>query len=184
MKTGMIFQKYNRQMELTKNEMLQRVNERGEPVGVVGRNVAHNGSRLLHHVVHVLVFDHRKRLLLQKRSKHKDLGPGLWDISVGGHLRPGETPLEAAVRETAEELGIRTNRFEPLYEYIFRGARESEYVSTFRMIHEGPFAPDSREVESLRFTAFDEIQQTMESGMYTENFEAEIRRFREHRHAT
>lgn len=45
-------------------------------------------------------------MLLQKRSKNKDSHPGLWDISAAGHVDSGETPLEAAVREVEEEIGI------------------------------------------------------------------------------
>lgn len=32
--------------------------------------------------------------------------PGEWDISVGGHVPFGETDLQAALRETQEELGL------------------------------------------------------------------------------
>lgn len=44
-------------------------------------------------------------VLSQKRSKNIANG-GKWDVSAGGHIDYGETPLEAAVREAREEIGI------------------------------------------------------------------------------
>lgn len=42
----------------------------------------------------------RRRVLLRKHDKHK-----IW-LSVGGHVEPGEDPVEAAVREVREEVGL------------------------------------------------------------------------------
>ena len=42
---------------------------------------------------------------MAKRAAQKSLGSGHWG-SAGGHVEPGETPAEAAIRETKEELGI------------------------------------------------------------------------------
>ena len=46
-------------------------------------------------------------LLLQKRSKEKDSFPGCYDISSAGHISAGDEPLETALRELEEELGIK-----------------------------------------------------------------------------
>lgn len=59
-----------------------------------------------HQTAHVWIYNSRGEILLQKRSMAKDSYPGLWDISVGGHVDAGETPLQAALRETSEEVGI------------------------------------------------------------------------------
>lgn len=45
-------------------------------------------------------------VLLQKRSACKDSNPGCYDISSAGHLSSGDVPLEGAVRELGEELGL------------------------------------------------------------------------------
>jgi isopentenyldiphosphate isomerase len=36
----------------------------------------------------------------------KDTWPGLWDISVAGHVTAGESAIDAAIRETFEEIGL------------------------------------------------------------------------------
>ena len=61
---------------------------------------------LLHRTVHVWLVNSKKQILLQKRSKNKRIYPGCWDISAAGHINSGETSLQAATRETKEELGI------------------------------------------------------------------------------
>ncbi len=53
--------------------------------------------------------DEMPEILLQKRSLTKADAPGMYHISAGGHLNVGDTPVEAAVRETAEEMGININ---------------------------------------------------------------------------
>jgi isopentenyldiphosphate isomerase len=47
------------------------------------------------------------QLLLQQRAMTKDTHPGLWDVSVAGHIDAGGLPLETTVREAEEELGLK-----------------------------------------------------------------------------
>ncbi|MDX1334078.1 MAG: NUDIX domain-containing protein, partial [Robiginitalea sp.] len=46
------------------------------------------------------------KVLLQQRADQKETFPGLWDVSVAGHVHAEETPLEAAQREIKEEIGL------------------------------------------------------------------------------
>ena len=46
------------------------------------------------------------QILLQKRSQNKDSFPGKFDTSSAGHIQAGDEPLESALRELKEELGI------------------------------------------------------------------------------
>ncbi|WP_223492304.1 NUDIX domain-containing protein [Sutcliffiella horikoshii] len=50
--------------------------------------------------VAVIIFDEQKRILLQKRAD-----VGLWTIPAG-HVEPGETVEEAAVREVYQDTGL------------------------------------------------------------------------------
>jgi adenine/guanine phosphoribosyltransferase-like PRPP-binding protein/8-oxo-dGTP pyrophosphatase MutT (NUDIX family) len=65
---------------------------------------------LPHPVVHVLIFKRNgfgeRVVLAQRRDEEKELMPGLWDISVGGHVSAGENPYEAGLRECREEVGL------------------------------------------------------------------------------
>ncbi len=61
---------------------------------------------LRHRAVHVLVFNSRGEIFLQKRSMKKDRQPGVWDSSCSGHVDAGENYEATAVRELREELGL------------------------------------------------------------------------------
>lgn len=54
----------------------------------------------------VVLVDRRGWILLQERDEHPRIDPECWGLS-GGHLEPGETPLEGALRELEEETGVR-----------------------------------------------------------------------------
>lgn len=53
----------------------------------------------------VLLVDSRGWLLLQERDEFPEIDPERWGCP-GGHLEGGETPLEGACREFAEETGV------------------------------------------------------------------------------
>ena len=78
-----------------KNELFPLVNEDGQVLGSITRGKAHDGSKLLHPVVHLHLFNRHGQLYLQKRPEWKDIQPGRWDTAVGGHADCGETPEEA-----------------------------------------------------------------------------------------
>ncbi|WP_224485529.1 NUDIX hydrolase [Robertkochia aurantiaca] len=61
---------------------------------------------LFHPTVHIWVCNDKQEILLQKRHPDKIAYPNLWDVSVAGHISAGEDPVEAAVREVQEEIGL------------------------------------------------------------------------------
>ena len=106
-------------MQDNKAERFPIVDEEGRVIGAATRGECHNGSRLLHPVVHLHVFNSQGEVYLQKRPAWKDIQPGKWDTSVGGHLDYGETPEQALVREVREELGITDFEPERVGQYVF-----------------------------------------------------------------
>lgn len=157
-------------------EWFPLVNEEGETVGRATRRECHSGSKLLHPVVHLHIFNDAGELYLQKRSMNKDIQPGKWDTAVGGHIDYGETVEEALRREVREELGITdfTPRF--MTRYVFESAVEKELVNVFRTVYNGPFIPDPSELDGGRFWSVTEIAENMGKGVFTPNFEGEYKR--------
>ncbi len=153
----------------------------GRTVGLAPRSEVHGNPTLMHKVVHVLVFNTRGELLLQKRSMEKDVAPGKWDTSVGGHLSPGEDLAAGALREMEEELGIVSDTLEFLYSYIHTNPFETEMVFTHAGIHNGPFFFNREEIDEVRFWPLEEIMQCRGKGILSDNFESEITRYRSHR---
>jgi 8-oxo-dGTP diphosphatase len=58
--------------------------------------------------VHIWIRNGQGEYLIQKRDDEKPLWPGVWAVT-GGAAIVGESSLEAALRETEEELGIRAD---------------------------------------------------------------------------
>ena len=159
------------------DEYLEVVNEKGEILGSAQRSEIHGNPSLMHKVVHVLVFNRNGELLLQKRSPKKDVAPGKWDTSVGGHVEFGEDLLVSCKREMLEELGI--TEFEPeyLYSYIHRNNYESELVSTYRCIYDGEISFNMTEIDEIRFWKIQEIEEAMGQKIFSDNFEDEFRNY-------
>ena len=102
---------------------------------------------LLHRAIHLLVFNSKGELFLQKRSMKKDCFPGTWDSSASGHVDSGEDYDICALREPLEELGI---KLETVPERLFKvdACEETgqEFVWVYRLQHEGPFDLDAEEI--------------------------------------
>ena len=86
-----------------RTEWFPLVNEEGETIGKATRKECHSGSKLLHPVIHLHIFNKDGDLYLQKRSMNKDIQPGKWDTAVGGHIDYGESVEEALRREVREQ---------------------------------------------------------------------------------
>src|SRR5215472_554667 len=86
-------------------EIFDVVNERDEVIGQAPRKEVH-ARGLWHRAVHVLVFNARGEVFLQKRSMLKDTAKGKWDSSSSGHLDTGEDYDACAMRELREEIGL------------------------------------------------------------------------------
>lgn len=161
-------------------ELFPLIDETGQVVGQATRAYCHGGSMALHPVIHLHLVDAEGRLYLQKRSLKKDIAPGRWDTSVGGHVDWGESLHEALVREAREELGLhieaQQTRF--LFQYIWQSKRERELVSAFCIAADGlQPCPDHDEVDEGRFFTLQELKAQLGRGFFTEQFEtAELER--------
>jgi isopentenyl-diphosphate delta-isomerase type 1 len=164
---------------MVNGDSVDLVDEDDRIIGQALRSECHGDPKLIHRAVHVLLFNDQQQLLLQKRSCHKDIQPGKWDTSVGGHLDPGENYRAAAIREMNEELGVAGIPLRELYHSKIRNRVESENVRTYLTIYNGPirFAPD--EIDEVRFWSHEEISAALKSGCFTPNFEEEWSMFQD-----
>ena len=156
-------------------EMFPIVNEDGNIVGAATRGECHNGSKLLHPVVHLHVFNSEGQLYLQRRPAWKDIQPDKWDTAVGGHVDLGESVEQALRREAFEELGIAEFNPELVLHYVFESARERELVFTYKAVFDGAIRP-SDELDGGRFWNIQEIKEQIGKGVFTPNFEGEIQK--------
>ena len=149
------------------------VDEQGNIIGAATRGECHNGSKLLHPVVHLHVFNSKGELYLQKRPAWKDIQPDKWDTSVGGHVDLGESVQSALKREVQEELGFSEFVPETVTHYIFESTRERELVFVHKTVYDGEIHP-SEELDGGRFWSKDEIKANLGKGVFTPNFEIDV----------
>ncbi len=160
----------------TPEEWFPIVDEDGNVTGKALRSVCHDGiSMLLHPVVHLHLFNTAGEMFLQKRATTKDIQPGKWDTSVGGHMRPGETPEESLMREAREELGITNFIPEFLKRYIWESSRERELVHSFSTTSNDIPVIYPDEIDEGRFWQLKDIKQNIGREIFTPNFENEFR---------
>lgn len=145
-------------------EYFETFDDDGRLIGLVPRDEVH-ALGLWHRSVHVLLFNGRGELYVQRRAAGKDLCPGRWDMSVGEHLQPGESYLAGALRGLREELGIADVMLDVLGDGVRRstcrlanaGVLDRELQQTFRGRHDGPVLPDPAEVAEVRLFSLAEL---------------------------
>jgi isopentenyldiphosphate isomerase len=143
-------------------EIFEVVDEKDEVIGRKPRSEVHRLG-LRHRAVHVLVFNRRGELFLQKRSMRKDCFPGTWDSSASGHLDCGESYDACAVRELREELGLIPS--EPprrLFRIAACPDTGWEFVWIYRVEAEGPFQLHPEEIETGGWFGVEHISRWLE----------------------
>jgi isopentenyldiphosphate isomerase len=138
-------------------EIFDVVNERDEVVGQNTRREVH-ARGLWHRAVHVLVFNARGEVFLQKRSMRKDRQPGVWDSSCSGHVDSGENYDATAVRELHEELGLKVDApLQKLFKIDACEEMDAEFVWIYRCESEGSFVLHPDEIETGGWFAPDAV---------------------------
>ena len=142
------------------------VDRNNQPCTIVARSVMRaNGLR--HRASAIFVFDNGDRLFVQRRTRTKDVYPGLLDLCAGGVVVEGESYERCAEREAQEELGIVDTPLEPVFDsyYADRGRASGGvqlpgnrvWSRIFIGRHDGPFTLQAEEVADGEFRTLADI---------------------------
>lgn len=155
---------YNPNTTDNQEEIYDVVNEKDEIIGQAMRKEVHLNPMLIHRAAGGYIFNKKKELLMQKRSKTKDMFPSHWAFSVGGHVDSGDTYEKAALRELKEELGIEV----PLIfveKRLVKHEFETEFWSIYVGFHDGPFpAFNTTEMDEVRFFSLSYLKSMLDEG--------------------
>ncbi len=156
-------------------EIFDIVDENGQPTGeTVTRSQAH-AEGIRHRTAHIWVVREngdKTEVLLQKRAMNKDSFPGRYDTSSAGHIQAGDEPLESAVRELSEELGIQADSddlqfagtFPIQYEKEFHGKLFKDNEIAFVYVYDEEVGIDNltiqkEELDSVEWFDLEEVYQ-------------------------
>ena len=115
-------------------------------------------------VVGVVVINENDEILLQKRSRFKRANPSKWGI-CGGKVDLGETPLDAGVRETLEEIGILLNKKE--LKLLSMNTNEKAHFTVYyvrKNIDINECKLQKEELEEVKYFKMEELQYLANEG--------------------
>jgi len=128
------------------DELIDILTPEGERTGKTALKSEAHKNGWFHATVHIWLFTADKKILLQKRALTKKVFPGLWDISVAGHIAAGETILASAKREVLEEIEEEVDAIKLFDLEVLKNTKKTEnvllsrfhnyYVSVYNKIKE------------------------------------------------
>ncbi|MCK5780993.1 MAG: NUDIX domain-containing protein [Flavobacteriales bacterium] len=153
-------------------EFIDIVDELGVFTGeVIEKNEAHKLGKW-HVTAHIWIYNSNGEIMLQKRAYTKDTFPGLWDISVAGHISTGESIELGASREILEEIGLKINPSDLEKIFVHKESHfhpkqnwyNNEFHHVFLLKYDGQIEKLSlqeEEVDSLRFISLTELKKEL-----------------------
>ena len=142
----------------------------GEYIGTELKSLCHSKNpRGYHKPVWIWIINSNNEILVQKRSENKKNHPNKWDMPSAGHVVAGETPIQGAIRETFEELGIKTKEsdYKFICEYIQDKSFEIAQVYLLKMnVEISKLKLQKEEVSEVKWLSYDEFKKIFYSNKF------------------
>lgn len=170
------------------DEFIDIISETGEPTGKVALKSEAHKNGWFHNTIHLWLYTGKGEILLQQRSRKKSIYPLLWDVSAAGHIDAGESFIDAAIRETQEELGLQLKPNEitkigvhkHLSTYSNGSIQDNEfhqvYIAQLKIDLE-KLIPQKEEVEDIKLVSFNEFRMLLENSIHNNHFVATNRSY-------
>lgn len=169
------------------DELIDIVTQDGKPTGQIATKQEIHTQGHYHNTAHVWLYTSSGEVLLAQRSYSKSICPGLWDVSVAGHVDAGERIEQAAVREVWEEIGLQLSEtdlekigvFECFQSYD-NGIQDNEFHHTYMAqlkVDLDRLTPHPQEVEALKLVPFGALGKLLEASKSNQHFVASNSRY-------
>jgi isopentenyl-diphosphate Delta-isomerase len=152
------------------DEVIDIYDENNNLTGIKeSKNQAHKIG-LWHRSAHIWIYNSKKEILLQLRAKEKPLYPSMWDISVAGHVSAGEKPIQSALREIKEEIGLSIKESDLSFfkiikkRSVFRDIKNNEFYYVYFLKFDGDINGlklQKEEVKTIKFVSLDELKKEL-----------------------
>ncbi len=137
-------------------ELVDLIDESDRVIGWARRRRV-RALNLLHRGVGILCYSPAGAIYTHRRTRTKDVFPGMYDMFVGGVVGSGESADAAAAREIAEELGIVGPRPERLGEYLYLGPLNRSLIALYRVTYDGEIRHQEEEIDWGTWLNLDEL---------------------------
>lgn len=137
-------------LQASGNERVIHVDEQDRELGVVSRADAQSRG-LITRCTFIFVFNSLGELCVHQRTPHKRLYPSFWDVAAGGVVAAGESYLQGAERELAEELGVSGVPLTEHFRFFFNSAESQLWGGVFSCCWDGPLTLQPEEVQAVRW---------------------------------
>ena len=143
--------------------MIDRVDDDDVVIGPINRqNIFREQANF--RSVHIFVVNSKGEILLQKIAAEKERYPGFWGSSAAGYIFSDESYDQAAIRKLEQELGVKEGSPTLVLKTSMQDENTRKFISLYRLEYEGPFYPDSQQVDEVRFASVDEINTMIAGG--------------------
>lgn len=144
-------------------ELVDVYNKQHENLGYQkGRKELENGEYRLS--VFTWIINDNDEILIQQRTKETKKLPNMWGASSAGGAQKNETGIEASLRETLEEIGLKLNK-EDLY-FIGSYARFNDFVEVYLInlnVKLENLNFDLREVQAIKWVSIDKFEEMLKN---------------------
>jgi len=143
----------------TPEELLFQVDENDQVIGAITKAQANSHPEVFHREVRVILFDEKRRILIQRRSPNKKVYPGVWAETCQGHVSYGLSYEETAHKELQEELGFDTS-LKLIEKTLIKFPNETHFAAWFVGWYRGEkIKPEPAEVADYKFVDCQELAQ-------------------------
>lgn len=161
-------------------ELLEVCNENGVGLGYPETRGNIHKKGLWHRAIIVALVNNENQVLIQKRAKTKEKFPGLWDLSVAGHIPYGHDAVSCAASEVMEEVGKMLPKGVQLKDFRFMTSFRSQLPLSDEFIENqfydffiyncdiplSEYHLQKEEVEEIKYVTAFEIKTMAEQGLF------------------
>lgn len=137
-------------------EWVDWVDEQDQVLHAVPRSQMRR-EKLRHRATYIVVENSQRQIYVQRRTLSKDYCPGMLDACCGGVVQAGESYDLSALRELAEEMGIRGVSLTPWGSFYTEDEKGKVWGGIYSCCYEGPLRLQVEEVEYVELMTVDQI---------------------------
>ena len=157
-------------------EQLIEVDKNDKIIGLRPRKDFHTG-KYIHRSCHLILFNSKNKILLQKRAPTMTWYPNLYTFSVSGTVA-NETYEESIKKEMKEEIGISI----PV-KFLFKTSHFDKFEKAFHSVFIGKsdkrIIPDKNEMTEVKWISPEEVKKDIQEHpeKYTPSFVKGMKRY-------